>query len=241
MHLEFYRTFKALGIFLWYPTEEWLSGVDSLCNIIKDEKLLNNDDILAVTKFAKDLASGDLLEAQENYVDTFDRIRSLSMHLFEHVHGESRDRGQAMVDLAEVYKEKGFVLGKSELPDYLPVFLEYLSHLPKDEAIEMLSDTTNILKGLGKRLTERGSPYSSVFNILIKLAGAVPEKAEVRNIAPMSLAQIDKEWEEKPIEFMGAEDPKNSTSGGCGSGGCGGGGCGGTQKPIEKMKQGATL
>ncbi len=239
MHLEFYRTFKVLGIFLCYPTEEWLSGVDELCDIIRTEKLLNDTDISEIVKFTQELSGADLLEVQENYVDMFDRVRSLSLHLFEHVHGESRDRGQAMVDLADVYKEKGFVLGKTELPDYLPVFLEFLSSLPKDEAIEMLSDTAHILKGLGKRLAERGSSYNTIFNSLIKLAGIAPEKVEERVIIPQSFAQMDKEWEEKPIDFLGAEEPK---AGGCGSGGCSSGGCGGgAKKPIENMTQGAKL
>ncbi len=240
MHHNTYNSFKVLGIMLCYPSPEWISGIDELAKIIEDEKLLSAEDILAVKNFSYELKHSDLFSVQENYVDTFDRIRSLSLHLFEHVHGESRDRGQAMIDLLEVYKEKGMELGKSELPDYLPVFLEYLSLLPKDEAIEMLTDTVKILKSLGKRLAERGSNYSVIFNSLIKLAGEQPEKVEKKsNIITPSFQQIDKEWEEKPVDFMGAEAPK---SGGCGGGGCGSGGCGGgIQKPIEKTIQGAAL
>lgn len=236
------RTFKALGILLWYPNEEWLGGAADLCDILEQEEVITGENARAIRIFAESLSTRDLFELQEEYVDTFDRVRSLSLHLFEHVHGESRDRGQAMVDLTERYKEQGFVLAKSELPDYLPVFLEYLSLLPKDVAIEELSETGHIISSIGKRLAERGSPYSAIFDCLTRLAGQEPAKVE-RIIAaePLSFALLDKEWEDKPIDFMGAEAPAEKAAGGCGSGGCGSGGCGGGKavKSLEEMTQGA--
>lgn len=240
MHPESYKTFKALGILLCYPNEKWLNGVDDLCGLIEQERLLKQEDAIALRSFAEALRTEDIFEAQENYVDTFDRVRSLSLHLFEHVHGESRDRGQAMVDLTELYKEQGFTLGISELPDYLPIFLEYLSYLPKAEALELLSDPVNILLALGKRLAERGSPYHVIFDSLVRLVGRAPEKVE-RRIAPEepSFALLDKEWEDKPIDFMGAEAPTEKVAGGCGGGGCSSGGCGGkAAKSLEEMTQG---
>jgi len=236
-----FKTFKALGILLWYPSKEWLQGAEELCDLIAQEELAYRD-ISALRTFISQLKAQDLFDAQEDYVETFDRMRSLSLHLFEHVHGESRDRGQAMVDLAERYKEQGFALAKSELPDYLPVFLEYLSLLPPEEALEELSETGQILSALGKRLAERGSPYSAVFNCLSRLAGQEPVKVTVVTAAPaIDFALMDKEWEDKPIDFMGAEAPaEKTTGGGCGSGGCGSGGCGGgkSTKPFEDIIQG---
>ncbi|MEQ1788895.1 MAG: nitrate reductase molybdenum cofactor assembly chaperone [Rickettsiales bacterium] len=222
-----YKTFKALGIFLCYPNEDWLAGGDDLCALIEQEKLLSAKDAKEIRNFIENLSARDLLDAQEEYVDLFDRVRSLSLHLFEHVHGESRDRGQAMVDLAERYKESGFALSANELPDYLPVFLEYLSSLPKEQALEEIADTSHILVALGKKLAESGSPYSLVFNSLIHLAGSQPAKVEkIIKIEPISFAEMDKEWEDKPIDFMGAEAPDSKSSGGCSSGGCSSGGCG---------------
>ncbi len=231
------KTFKALGILLWYPNEEWLQGTSDLCDLIEQEALVSKEQVTGLRSLTAQLQREDLLDLQEDYVDTFDRVRSLSLHLFEHVHGESRDRGQAMVDLAERYKEQGFSLAASELPDYLPVFLEYLSMIPKEEALEELANTGHILVALGKRLAERGSPYSAVLDTLTLLAGKTPEKVERKAPVVVNFEQLDKEWEEKPIDFLGAEAPK---AGGCGSGGCGSGGCGGgTAKPLEKMMQGA--
>lgn len=228
------KTYKALGVLLWYPNEEWLSGAAEVCDLIAQEALVSQEQLSSLRSLVTQLQESDLLDLQEEYVDTFDRVRSLSLHLFEHVHGDSRDRGQAMVDLAERYKELGFSLAASELPDYLPVFLEYLSMLPQDEAREELENTGHILAGLGKRLAERGSPYSAVLDTLTLLAGKVPEKVERKEPMVLDFAQLDKEWEEKPIDFLGAEAPK--AGGGCGGGGCGSGGCGGASStPIKKV------
>lgn len=230
------KTFKALGILLWYPNEEWLIGVADVCDLIAQEALVSKEQLASLRSMVAQLQESDLLDLQEEYVDTFDRVRSLSLHLFEHVHGDSRDRGQAMVDLAERYKELGFSLAASELPDYLPVFLEYLSMLPKEEALEELTNTSHILVALGKRLAERGSPYSVVLDTLTLLAGKTPEKVERKEPVVVNFEQLDKEWEEKPIDFLGAEAPKE---GGCGGNGGGCGGCGGNTHPQQNMMQGA--
>ncbi len=239
-----YSTFKALGVMLWYPTAQWLSGINELYDLVAQEKLIHGEDLVKLHAFTTQLAEMDILEAQESYVDTFDRIRSLALHLFEHVHGDSRDRGQAMVDLTTVYQEHGFALSKGELPDYLPAFLEFLTYLPKADAFEMLADTGHILVSLGKRLDERESPYLAVFNGLIRLAGRVPEPAIRKTGAVFpSFEMLDKDWEDKPIDFMGAEEPK--TDGGCssspassgGCGGCGsGGGCGGSSQHNPQLQ-----
>lgn len=230
------KTFKALGILLCYPEQNWLEEADNLASLIRNEAIVKPDAITSLQTFIRQLTSRDLLELQEEYVDTFDRVRSLSLHLFEHVHGESRDRGQAMVDLAERYKEQGFALAASELPDYMPVFLEYLSQLPKATALEELAETGHILAALGKRLNERGNPYGIVIDILTTLAGKTPEKVKPRSVSAPTFEQIDKEWEEKPIEFLGADAPQ---SGGCGSTGCGGGCAGNITSPLQDMTQGA--
>lgn len=230
------KTFKALGILLCYPEHSWLGEADNLANLIRDEAIVKPGVMANLQPFIQQLTSRDLLELQEEYVDTFDRVRSLSLHLFEHVHGESRDRGQAMVDLAERYKEQGFTLSASELPDYLPVFLEYLSMLPKETALEELAETAHILAALGKRLNERGNPYGIVMDILTMLAGKTPEKVIPRSVSAPTFEQIDKEWEEKPIEFLGADAPQ---SGGCSGTGCSGGCAGNIKSPLQDMTQGA--
>ena len=80
------------------------------------------------------------MDLQERYVASFDRGRARSLYLFEHVHGESRDRGQAMVNLLEIYRRHEFELNARELPDYIPLFMEYLAQRPDGEALDLLAD-----------------------------------------------------------------------------------------------------
>lgn len=220
------QTFKALGILLCYPTQAWQEGVGELADVIDREALLTPQDRTDIRAFTKNAAASDLFDLQEAYVDAFDRVRALSLHLFEHVHGESRDRGQAMVDLSSLYQEHGFTLSGGELPDYLPVFLEFLSALPKHEALELLADPLHVIEALAKRLAERGSAHHLILDSLIRLMGKEPAKVSVRARAEiLDFEALDKEWEEKPIEFLGADVPASAS--GCGGGSCNGGGCGG--------------
>jgi nitrate reductase molybdenum cofactor assembly chaperone NarJ/NarW len=119
------RTLKVLSALLTYPTPELIAAADELKVVIAREGVLPRTHAAGVTALIDDLASRDLFDAQERYILLFDRTRSLSLHLFEHVHGESRDRGQAMVDLIKLYEDGGYEPTAAELPDFLPLFLEY--------------------------------------------------------------------------------------------------------------------
>jgi nitrate reductase delta subunit len=171
------------------------------------------------------LRSQDLIEVEEGYVGLFDRVRSLSLHLFEHVHGESRARGQAMVDLMQIYRRQGVELDVNELPDYLPVFLEFLSLLPEAQGIEMLDDAGNVLDALHGRLVKRGSAYATVFQALLTLAGRTPSEppTELEDESPEAM---DRAWEDQAVSFVGAESPQA------------GAGCGKAQTILARMNQG---
>ncbi len=131
----------------------------------------------------------------------FDSGRSTSLHLFEHVHGDSRDRGQAMVDLNALYRRSGFVLAANELPDFLPAVLEYLSNRPTEEIHELIEDCAHIVRAVGERLLQGRSPYASVFAALLDLHGAAPLKAAIRKHDARAEPTLDEEWEESPVEF----------------------------------------
>lgn len=196
------KTFKALGALLAYPEPELIAALDEIEAVIVSEGQLTKSGIAGVLRLTDTLRRSALMDLQERYVDLFDRVRSLSLHLFEHVHGESRDRGQAMVDLNRLYAKEGLVLADHELPDFLPAFLEYLSLLPRRDAVSQLEDTAHILDGIGARLAKRGSHYAAVFNALLALAGrrgaahAVIDDAEIRR--EDDPAELDKLWVEQP-------------------------------------------
>ena len=134
------RTLKVLSLLLSYPEAEMLAALDEMANVIEQENLLlaaHKKSVLALIDTYRDV---DLLDVQEAYVALFDRGRFLSLHIFEHVHGESRDRGQAMVNLLQMYEAHGFELSTHELPDYIPLFLEFLSQQEQAEAVQLLHD-----------------------------------------------------------------------------------------------------
>ena len=174
---------KALGALLTYPDESLVAAAPEVLSVIEGERMLSRQHKAELRELLATLAERDLLFSQEVYVDTFDRGRAASLHLFEHVHGESRDRGMAMVDLRNTYERAGLVLRPGELPDYLPVVLEYLSVLPEQEAREMLVDCAHILRKIGDALAERGSGYSAIPAALLAL---VQERnpAQYRRFAP---------------------------------------------------------
>ncbi|MBY0430263.1 MAG: nitrate reductase molybdenum cofactor assembly chaperone [Rhodospirillales bacterium] len=203
-------TLKILGALLDYPREEMLSCLPEMKRALDTEGRLapaRRDDLFVLMDR---LAGRDPMEAQEDYVALFDRTRSLSLHLFEHVHGESRDRGQAMVDLLAMYEAKGLEIDVSELPDYLPLFLEFLSILPEGEALELLGEVRHILIVLAERLAKRESVYHTIFTALVEMSQAVAGKTAGEIATPAAdEADLDKVWEEEEVLF-GAGSAINS-------------------------------
>ncbi|SDB84903.1 nitrate reductase molybdenum cofactor assembly chaperone [Paraburkholderia lycopersici] len=120
------------------------------------------------------LRERSLVESQETYVATFDRNRRHSLHLFEHVHGESRARGQAMVDLLAEYRSHGLDVATNELPDYVPLFLEVLGLIGEDDASALLGEAIHVLAALGNQLARDESPYAGIFSVLCELSDVEP-------------------------------------------------------------------
>jgi len=203
------KTLKILSLLLSYPTRELQDAAPDLCQALRDEPCLSERQERLLRALVEDIAALDLYDVQERYVFLFDRTRSLSLHLFEHVHGESRDRGQAMVDLMATYEANGFQVDARELPDYLPLFLEYLSLRPEAEAREFLGQTSHILSVLKTRLKKRGSIYRNAFIVLEALAEGKPDRSLVRDLLglgeddPNDLKALDDIWEEEAVTFGG--------------------------------------
>lgn len=198
-------TFRALSALLSYPAPMLQAAVGEIRAAIRGEGLVDPRAAAALDAFLDTLAKADLFDLQERYVGLFDRSRSLSLHLFEHVHGESRDRGQAMVDLAALYEKGGMVQATNELPDYLPLFLEYLSTRPLDEARGELADALPILAAIEERLARRDPGYAAVFAAIRSAGGARAGLASagepVADAADDDLAALDAAWEESAVAF----------------------------------------
>lgn len=195
-------TLRVLSALLRYPDEAVQQAAPVLSALLVEEGLLSPGQCAALTPLIDGLVHDDLLDLQEAYVALFDRGRAVSLHLFEHVHGESRDRGQAMVDLRTRYIAQGLEIAANELPDYLPLFLEYLSVLPLEQALGELSEPGVILSALAERLEEKGTPYAAPMRILADLAGAGGEAFVIAPADdPDDLAALDAAWAEEQVRF----------------------------------------
>ncbi|MFH7825751.1 nitrate reductase molybdenum cofactor assembly chaperone [Kluyvera chengduensis] len=192
---------------LEYPDAALWQHQGELFDVLSESEKLEKADAQTLGVFLRDLTAQDLLDAQAAYSELFDRGRATSLLLFEHVHGESRDRGQAMVDLLNQYEQHGLELDSRELPDHLPLYLEYLAQLPESEAIGGLQDIAPILALLCARLQQRESRYAVLFEQLLKLANSAVDETKVaekiadeaRDDTPQALDAV---WEEEQVKFF---------------------------------------
>lgn len=209
-------TYKILSLLLCYPNADVQANIDELETALVGEKALKGRVLKGLLKFIEDYRTRPLLDLQEDYVELFDRGRAYSLHLFEHVHGESRFRGSAMVDLADLYAESGFETTDGELPDYLPLFLEYLSTRDPKAAQVLAKDILHITAVVGSKLKTRGSSFHVLFDAIEQLAGQKIRPEILKQALASSakeietLEELDKEWEDSPA-FGG--DPMEACDG----------------------------
>ena len=187
-------TLRVLGALLSYPDAERRAWLPEMAQILRRERALPAGRLAELDALIDKLRATDPFDVEAEYVQLFDRGRGTSLHLFEHVHGDSRDRGPAMIDLAQTYEKAGLLLAPGELPDYLPAVLEFVSTQPPREARAFLGETAHILNAIFGALQKRESAYASVLGALLELAG---EKAQP--IAPLAEEPLDEAWAEPPV------------------------------------------
>lgn len=210
------KTYRVLARLLDYPTAELVAHFTELRRVLEREQALPPAELAAVVTLMDELAGDDLVDRQAVHVQLFDRVRTLSLHLFEHVHGDARSRGKAMLDLVELYRRHGFDVTSRELPDYLPLVLEFFSLMEPDAAREHLAETTPILARIQARLAKRGSSYVAIFAALLKLAAIRVAPIELEpEVDEDSPEAIDRAWEEAAVTF-GAAPP--AAQSGCAAG-----------------------
>jgi nitrate reductase delta subunit len=196
------RTYRALAALLSYPTEPLQAATGEIAAALAEEGIVGAPQLADIATFLAEVAAADIYDLQERYFALFDRSRTLSLHLFEHIHGESRDRGQAMADLITLYQEHGLEMRADELPDFLPLFLEFLSLLPDSEARTMLTEPAGILRALTDRLAARNTGYATVMAALADIAAAPTiAMSDIPEEDPDDLEAMDAAWEEAVVSF----------------------------------------
>lgn len=199
------KALKLIGVLLDYPGDSLWQHREELLAATNDEALpaARRRQLAAMVTGLLDL---DPMEGQERWLGMFDRGRSMSLLLFEHIHGESRDRGQAMVDLIDTYRGNGFEMASKELPDYLPLVLEYLSQRPPEEIRDWLHHVGHILELIAARAAERESPYALLFEMLVEIGrGKVDLTLMRQRVASEprddTVEAMDQVWEEEAVRF----------------------------------------
>ncbi|MCD8521961.1 MAG: nitrate reductase molybdenum cofactor assembly chaperone [Saccharospirillaceae bacterium] len=200
------KILRVISLLLDYPTQELVAAQTELREAVAASSLAAADKA-ALQQFIQMRCAGDLFDWQEQYDGLFERGRSLSLLLFEHVHGESRDRGQAMVDLQNQYKEAGLEISTKELPDYIPLYLDFLSTQGNDNARLGLQEVSHILALLACRLEQRESDYASLFHALVGLSEVALDLNDLRGqiageVPDNTPKALDKVWEEEMVSFM---------------------------------------
>ncbi|MDD2808493.1 nitrate reductase molybdenum cofactor assembly chaperone [Rhodoferax sp.] len=188
------RSLRVLARLLSYPNAALRADLADMRAAIQSEQAVTRSRQAELFMLMNNIAKGDSLQIEADYVELFDRGHATSLHLFEHVHGDSRDRGPAMIDLTQTYEKAGLFLAEGELPDYLPVVLEYASTQPPQEARAFLGEMTHILNAIFSALQQRNTAYASVIGALIELSG---EKAQA--VAVVADEALDASWEEPEV------------------------------------------
>ena len=201
------HTLRALARLLAYPDAALRAHLPGLRDALHAERALSADRLAELDALIASLQGGNGLGVEAAYVELFDRGRRTSLHLFEHVHGDSRDRGPAMIDLHQTYEKAGLYLGADELPDYLPVVLEFVSTQPRPEARAFLGEMAHILNAICTALNDRRSHYAAILGAVLELAG---ERVHPVKLAPEEA--IDDTWAEPPA-FDGCSTKGQATPG----------------------------
>lgn len=165
------RTYKILSILLDYPTEETISLLPQIMPEVEEEKLLNRVSLRNMLAFIEAVEDLDLLDWKEKYTAQFDYASATSLYLFDHVYGDSRKRGMALVDLKQLYASEGMEIASRELPDYLPVLLEFIAYTQThQQGADLLAEASSVLQKIEVKLKEGNSPYHYLLTILLYLA-----------------------------------------------------------------------
>ena len=186
-------TMRVLAAMLRYPDAALRAAVPELRAALAAEQALRKGRRVELDALLRQLQAMDPFDAEGRYVDTFDRGRAASLHLFEHVHGDSRDRGPAMVDLGRMYERAGLLLRDGELPDHLSVVLEFASTQPEKIARDFLGEMAHILNAVFSALSTRESHYASVVAAVLELTGQ-----QVQAVPVVPDEDVDDAWAEPP-------------------------------------------
>ena len=211
-------TIKALGALLHYPQQELIEALDDIQQIINTESLLSPEQISALGRCIAGMRNQALLDLQEQYVQLFDTNPKHALYLFQHLYGDTPQRGPALADLIGMYRDYGYQPTAKELPDYLPLYCEFAAQFPQAEARVLLGRALPVLELMAQRLEAAGSAYAAVFSALCSLAERSEDTAAIEQLLSDRIRggkhqTLDEAWQERPVSFTAADEQRNHPTG----------------------------
>lgn len=208
--------FKALSCMLCYPCAQIKDGVDEIAESIRINSDLSQRNKEALGKFLNEYKKTSLADLQKEYVGTFDIGRKASLNLFEHMHGDSRERGAALVSLKKLYEERGLQVESSEFADYLPMFLEFLSGIRRDEALVYLVAAAPYIARIHNELQKSASRWEPVVEAALEISQKGGQGGEIilaekerRTLKERDdlMPETEAESFDRPVTFGAQADP----------------------------------
>ena len=211
-------TIKALGVLLHYPQEELIEAVADIQQLIHAESLLHPEQLSALDAFFAGMRQQALLDLQEQYVQLFDTTPQHALYLFQHLYGDTPQRGPALADLIGMYNDHGYQPTAQELPDYLPLYCEFAAQFPQAEARVLLGRALPVLELMAQRVEAAGSAYAAVFSALCSLAERSEDTAAIEQLLSDRIRggkhqTLDEAWQERPVSFTAADEQRNHPTG----------------------------
>lgn len=158
--------FRIASALLGYPDATLRTALPEILEAIERAACVSAEERAVLTHFADSLSAADPVSAEADYVSTFDMVPEHSLHLTHHLIGEDKNRGPALIDLTEFFKAHGFEVRDNELPDYLPLLLEFVSLLGAEAGLAFLARWNKVLRQLRANLADAKSPYAELIGLV---------------------------------------------------------------------------
>lgn len=171
------KLYKILSVLLDYPERDLIESLPEIKALLNEDPDVEESERSILQAFLSRVEGKSLLDLQQEYVSTFDMSAEHSLHLTHHLFGDDKNRGPALIDLGELYKDYGVEVTTNELPDYLPLVLEFAAYLDGNEATVFLSDAKKVFSVLLDNLKKAESPYAELISIINDRASLTRIKA----------------------------------------------------------------
>lgn len=159
------NTFEIISSLLLYPNEEWMSELPDICSLITSLKDLELKE--KINSFVRSVQKKGIIALEQEYIETFDFGNNTNLYITYDKYGEQRERGQALLSLKQLYESEGCEVIEQELPDYLPLVLEFLSVASEENTHKLIYSLGPVIEIISENLNKTKSDYAILMDSLL--------------------------------------------------------------------------